>query len=122
MAHVHDTITERPMHAESQACVNTVLLLLLLPPRPQLLLLTSMRRYQNQTTADCCASMSLGEKERWVLGNDSDHCGLNPQISNSSVLGYPNYTSTTCQISHAPSPRSAALMEPPKTAMHGSVS
>ena len=40
MAHGHDTITEHPMHGESQACVNTVVLLLpLLPPRPQLLLL-----------------------------------------------------------------------------------
>ena len=39
MAHGHDTITEHPIHGESQSSVNTVLLLPLLQPRPQLLLL-----------------------------------------------------------------------------------
>ena len=77
IAHGRDTITEHPMHCEAQGCVNTVLLLPLLRRRPSAAL---MGGYQNQTTAHCCARMSLGENEWWVLSNDGDHRGLNRQL------------------------------------------
>ena len=50
----------------------------------------------------------LGEKERSVLGNDGHHFCLNHKIANSSVLGYPEYTTTTTGAKHPMPHRRAA--------------
>ena len=92
MVYGDDTITEHPMPCESQARVNTTASPTTTATTTAAA--TSMRGYQNQTTAHCCASISLREKERAVLGNDGGHRGSNPQNVNSSVLGYPYYTAT----------------------------